>query len=133
MQDNFQTEDFGFDAEAAEPKKEKYEKKYSERRFNNKLVRFAIKAGERVIEQALVIYYTMRDKDTPKKSKAVIMGALGYFIAPLDLIPDLTPAVGFTDDYMALMGAIGMVVLHIKDSHRLAAREKIEKLFGGRV
>jgi uncharacterized membrane protein YkvA (DUF1232 family) len=113
-----------------QPQTEKFEKKYSERKFNNKLVRFAVKAGERLIEQALVMYYTLRDKDTPMKSKAIIMGALGYFIAPLDLIPDITPVVGFTDDYMALVGALGMVVLHIKEDHRLAAREKIDKLFG---
>ncbi len=37
-------------------------------------------------------------KDFPWKSTVMVVGALLYFITPLDVIPDLIPALGFTDD-----------------------------------
>lgn len=33
-----------------------------------------------------------------KKQKTLVMGAIGYIITPLDLIPDIIPIIGFADD-----------------------------------
>jgi uncharacterized membrane protein YkvA (DUF1232 family) len=76
------------------------------------------------------MYYALQDADTPAWAKAVIIGALGYFISPIDLIPDVTPVVGFVDDLGVLVGAAATVALHIKDEHTIRAQEKLKKWFG---
>lgn len=75
-----------------------FSKEYSDEKFWNKVKKYAVKAGKEVVLKALTMYYTMQDKDTPKWAKGVIIGALGYFIFPLDAIPDMTPVVGYADD-----------------------------------
>jgi uncharacterized membrane protein YkvA (DUF1232 family) len=75
---------------------------FTDEAFWNKVKRYAKRAGRRVLEPALVLYFCMRDDDTPAWAKGVILGALGYFIFPMDAIPDATPAVGFADDLGAL-------------------------------
>ena len=82
----------------------KYEGNYSEGAFWEKVKKIASKAGVKTIYYALVLYYTLTDPSTPAKYKAVIMGALGYFILPFDLLPDLLPFAGLADDWAALVG-----------------------------
>ena len=107
-----------------------YGKDYSEETFWEKVAKFAIQAGREVIEKALVLYYCLQDSDTPAWTKAVIVGALGYFIVPLDAIPDLTPMVGFTDDLGALAVALAVVAAHVKPKHGKMAKEKLKVWFG---
>lgn len=64
----------------------------------------------------------------PPKAKAIIIGALGYFILPTDLIPDFLPGVGYGDDMSALAIALGTVTAYIKDEHKAKARERFDKL-----
>ena len=98
-----------------------YAHHYSDEGFQQKLRRFAVKAGRQVVEQALTLYYAMQSPATPKWAKAVIVGALGYFILPLDAIPDLIPGVGFTDDFATLAAAIATVARYVTDEHRRKA------------
>lgn len=107
-----------------------YADQYSEESFQKKLGAFALSAGRQVVEKALVLYYCLRDQDTPKWTKGVILGALGYFIAPLDVIPDITPVFGFVDDLTALTLALPVVALYVKREHRERAREKLARWFG---
>jgi uncharacterized membrane protein YkvA (DUF1232 family) len=97
--------------------------------FWDKLKHFARKAGRRVVKTALTLYYCFRDPDTPARAKAVIASALGYFILPLDAIPDLTP-IGFSDDLGALILAMTIVAAHIKPQHKTHAEEKLRAWFG---
>ena len=48
-------------------------------------------------------------KDTPLKVKAICIGALLYFINPIDLIPDNIPIIGYLDDFVVLSVAINVV------------------------
>ncbi len=107
-----------------------FEASYSEDGFWAKVGKFAVKAGEEVIRKALVLYYCLQDADTPKWAKTHIVFALGYFIFPVDAIPDVVPVVGFSDDLGVLVLAVAMVVAHIKQAHREAAAKQLEKLFG---
>ena len=107
-----------------------YSKEYSDDSFWEKVRKFALKAGREVLEKALILYYCLQDPDTPARAKAVIVGALGYFIWPLDAIPDLTPVVGFVDDLGALALAIMIVAAHVKKDHKLKAEEKLQIWFG---
>ncbi|MEM1391136.1 MAG: YkvA family protein [Pseudomonadota bacterium] len=67
-------------------------------------------------------YYCAMDSQTPRKVKLTLFAALGYFVMPVDAIPDVLAGLGFTDDATVLATALGIVGVHIKDEHRLAAR-----------
>ncbi len=109
---------------------EDYSEHFSEDSFWTKLKQYAAKAGRRVIERALILYFCFRDGDTPAWAKSIILGALGYFVLPLDAITDMTPGVGYGDDYGALLMAMSIVALHIKPEHEHQAGEKLRNWFG---
>ena len=109
-----------------------YSKEYSEESFWNKLGKYALIAGQQVVEKALTLYYCMMDKDTPTWAKGIIAAALGYFIWPADAIPDLTPFVGYADDLGVIVVALGIVAVHIKPAHVEKAKEKLRQWFKGK-
>ncbi len=81
-------------------------------------------------EDALAAYYCAFDRDTPVQVKAALIGALAYFILPMDAIPDMLPVLGFTDDAAVLATALKLVASHIRPEHRDAAREKLNEFVG---
>jgi len=103
---------------------------YSDKSFWKKVKRFGSAAGKEVLSKALLLYYCYSDPATPKWIKGIIIGALGYFIAPLDAIPDAIPVVGFADDLGAMAAAAAFVAAHINKSHSEAAKKKLEQWFG---
>jgi uncharacterized membrane protein YkvA (DUF1232 family) len=105
-----------------------YEGKYSESKFWKKLLKSVRLVGIGVIEKALVLYYSAKDEATPKWAKSVIFGTLGYFIFPVDAIPDIIPVAGYTDDLSVIIAAFGTVALYVKEEHKTRAREKVENL-----
>ncbi len=110
-------------------KTDEYSKRYSESSFWNKVKKYARSAGKEVIEKALILYFCLKDPDTPSWAKSVIIGTLGYFILPADSIPDLTPLIGFSDDLGALAAALGIVGFHIKKEHKELAKAKMNDWF----
>lgn len=103
---------------------------FREKSFWNKVQSQAAHAGKRVIEVALTLYYTWKDPDTPRRPKAIISGALGYFVLPIDLVPDPLPGVGYGDDIVVLLKALAVIAAHIKPIHRERARLWVEERFG---
>jgi uncharacterized membrane protein YkvA (DUF1232 family) len=67
-------------------------------------------------------YYCAIDPDVPFRVRATLMGALFYFVTPIDVIPDFLVGLGFSDDATVLMGAITMVAAHITTRHREKAK-----------
>jgi len=114
-------------------KMQKSEKYYSDNKFWDKLKKFAKKAGSSVVYAVLLLYYTLQKPEVPKKTKAIIIGALGYFILPVDLIPDMVLGVGFTDDLGALGIALFQVAMYIDDDIKNKARIKLADWFGDGV
>lgn len=108
---------------------EKYRRRFSDDGFRAKLARVALRAGAGLVEKALLLYYVMRDQATPLWAKTAITGALGYFILPVDLIPDFIPVAGFTDDLGAIVAVMLLVAAHVRDDHRDRAREKMKDWF----
>ena len=108
----------------------KYQNHYTENDFWLKLGTLAKKAGVKLTYYALTLYYTLTDPDTPTKYKAVIAGALGYMILPLDLVPDFLPFAGLADDWAALIAAVTYVASAITPAIKARAREKTEEWFG---
>lgn len=108
-----------------------YAKSYSEKSLFDKIKVIAKKAGIKIVYAALLLFYAMKRSSTPKWAKRVIMGALGYFIIPVDVIPDFMPALGLTDDLGAIVVAIGTVAMFIDSEVKQKAREKLKDWFGG--
>jgi len=111
--------------------KPEYNKKYSDDSFWTKLGKYAVIAGREVVKKALVLFEALKDKDTPAWAKAVIVSALGFFISPLDAIPDVLPFVGYADDLGALAAAFAAVAIYVKDEHVAAANATLQRWFGG--
>ena len=107
-----------------------YEKSFSQKGFFDKLATSAVQAGRELVEQGVTLYYTWDDSDTPMGAKLTIMGALGYFISPLDFIPDLTPILGYTDDATVIAMALATVASHIKPVHREKAKAAVKEYLG---
>ena len=107
-----------------------YEKDFSSISFWDKVKSQAAKAGKDLIEKGLVLYYTWEDEDTPMFAKATIVAALGYFISPVDAVPDVLPVVGYSDDLAILVGALAAVAGSIKKSHKEAAKKRVADIFG---
>jgi len=79
-------------------------------------------------EDLLTAYYCAFDRATPSHVRLALLGALAYFISPLDILPDLLPIVGLTDDAAVLAGVVRLVWGNIQPEHREAARAKIDQL-----
>jgi len=103
---------------------------YSPPRLWRTLLRAAVVAGRKTLLTALTLFFCLRDADTPKWAKRVIVGALGYFVLPTDLLPDALPMIGFADDFMALTAALATVAAYIKDEHKTRATEQVARIFG---
>ena len=103
---------------------------YSDSSFWAKVRRFAKKAGAKVIYLALQLYYALQSDATPAWAKRVILGALAYFISPVDVIPDVTPIVGFSDDLATMAGALLTIKAHVTPDIKQSARRKLEDWFG---
>ncbi len=81
-------------------------------------------------EDLLAAHYCAFDRRTPLQVKAVLVGAIAYFVLPTDLIPDYIPFVGYTDDAAVLAAAIKLVASHMTPDHREAARRALGRLRG---
>ena len=100
---------------------------FEEESFWDKVWSVAKSAGKEVIGVALTMYYALIDEDTPTWARAVIVGALIYFVNPVDAIPDVIPGVGYSDDLAVLFAALATVAAHIKPEHRKRASEWVER------
>ena len=103
---------------------------YSDEGFWEKVTRFARRAGREVIEKALWLHYAAQDEKTPVWAKTTMYGALAYFILPADMIPDLIPGAGFTDDLGALAAAITTVAVYITPAVKERAAMQVAHWFG---
>jgi len=102
----------------------RYENFYNESAFWQKIKNFGKNSGKMVIEKVLILYFVLMDKKTPLADKSIILGALGYFILPIDAIPDFLALAGYTDDLGVIIAATKKISKNIKKEHRDLAEEK---------
>jgi uncharacterized membrane protein YkvA (DUF1232 family) len=79
----------------------------------------------------LAAYHCATDPKTPARVKLILLGAIAYFVTPLDGVADFLPLVGFTDDAAVLAAAVAAVAGSITPEHRARARATLDKLRGG--
>jgi uncharacterized membrane protein YkvA (DUF1232 family) len=77
------------------------------------------------------VYYSARDPETPVAAKGIMMGALAYFVLPVDAIPDVFAGIGFTDDAAVIAALLATVGAHVKRRHKDKAEAALEKLRDG--
>ena len=107
----------------------KYSNKFTQQDFVEKISRIAKRAGSKLVYAALILYYTLQSDKVSKADKAIIIGALGYMISPLDVIPDAIPIAGLTDDLAVLLYVLKKVWTGIDPEIIAKARERLSKWF----
>ena len=106
-----------------------YANKFSASDFVDKISRIAKRAGAKLVYAALILYYTLQSDKVSKTDKALIIGALGYMISPLDAIPDAIPIVGLTDDLGVLVSVLRKVWVNVEPETKDRAKDKLQKWF----
>lgn len=112
---------------------EKFSKHFTNEEFWTKVKKYAQNVGIEGLRYALYLWYTLDLPSVPAKTKAVIYGALGYFILPVDLIPDVVPVLGYSDDIAALAAAVAVASFHINQDVRDKAEMKLHDWFGDNI
>ncbi len=107
-----------------------YVQYFSDSQLWKKLKKVARKAGRKAVYYVLVLYYVSRDPAVPRSLKLKVLGALGYFILPIDIIPDVLVGLGFTDDIAALAWALFTMRKYITPEIERKARERLREWFG---
>ena len=107
----------------------KYSNKFTQQDFVEKISRIAKRAGSKLVYAALILYYTLQSDKVSKADKAIIIGALGYMISPLDVIPDAIPIAGLTDDLAVLLYVLKKVWSDIDPEIQAKAKKRLSKWF----
>lgn len=107
----------------------KYANKFSANDFIDKVSRIAKRAGAKLVYAAFILYYTLQSDKVSKADKAMIIGALGYMISPLDVMPDAIPIVGLTDDLAVLIFVLRKVWVNVEPEIKEKAKERLSSWF----
>ena len=106
-----------------------YSNKFTASDFIEKISRIAKRAGAKLVYAAFILYYTLQSKKISVKDKAIIIGALGYLISPLDVIPDAIPIAGLGDDLAVLVYVLNKVWGNVSEDVKEKAKAKLNKWF----
>ncbi len=106
-----------------------YSNKFTSSDFIEKISRIAKRAGAKLVYSAFILYYTLQSDKIPVKDKAIIIGALGYLISPLDVIPDAIPIAGLGDDLAVLVYVLNKVWGNVSDEIKEKSKAKLTKWF----
>lgn len=109
---------------------ERYQKHYDEKKLGAKLGKSARKIGAKLVYYVYLLYYVLRSKTISNADKTKIYGALGYFLLPLDILPDFVPLAGYTDDLTAVIWAIHTVWKNITPEIKAQATARTRERFG---
>ena len=106
----------------------KYAGFYNPTALFEKIKKFTKKAGEKTVYLVLILYYATFDKALPVKDRLMVVAALGYFILPLDFLPDALPG-GFVDDAGALFYVVKHIWGNLSDETFRKAKQKLSEWF----
>lgn len=101
-----------------------------EARFGSEFLGRLKRVAKRIpfAEDLLAAWICTRDPATPRRVRLTLLAALGYFVLPIDAIPDIMPFLGFTDDAAVIAAALAAVAGSITTEHREKARQAMADL-----
>ena len=106
-----------------------YANKFTQSGFVEKIASIAKRAGAKLVYAALILYYTLQSDKVSTANKALILGALGYMISPLDVIPDAIPIAGLSDDLAVLLFVLKKVWTDVDPEIQEKAKSRLSKWF----
>lgn len=109
------------------------DKHYSDKKFLGKMKGFGGGLGYKALQAASTLFVALKSPDMSKANKLIVLGALGYFILPLDVVADFLPLVGLTDDAFVILAALAKVYTSITDEMKIEADEWIENTLGSKT
>ena len=131
MAEEKQQAELKFDkSQITEKELQKYEQHYNDSSFLDKVTKYGKLIGINALYKAVQLWFVLQKPVVPASTKAVIMGALGYLIAPLDFLPDLMPVLGYTDDFVAITFALIKVQGYIDEEVERKSKNLLAKIFG---
>ena len=131
MAEEKQQAELKFDkSQITEKELQKYEQHYNDSSFLDKITKYGKLIGINALYKAVQLWFVLQKPVVPASTKAVIMGALGYLIAPLDFLPDLMPVLGYTDDFVAITFALIKVQGYIDEEVERKSKNLLAKIFG---
>ena len=77
-------------------------------------------------QELVAAYYCALDKETPFHARATLLGALAYFVLPIDIVPDFIIGLGFSDDMTVLGATLLRLRQYITDDHRDQAKKALD-------
>ena len=107
---------------------EKHEDYYSEQKFLSKSKSVGKSLGYKALSAATTLYAALKSNKMPKRDKLIILGALGYFIFPIDIIADFLPLVGLSDDAFIMIASLAKVYTSITDEMKDEGEEIAKKI-----
>ena len=107
-----------------------YEKYFSENELLQKIGKLGKSIGATVLYPVFLLFNLLKSGDINLKEKAMIIGTLGYFILPVDLLPDAIVGVGYADDAAALTAAVTALASCITEDIQNESKEQLCKIFG---
>ena len=113
----------------SEKKIKQYSKHFDKDSLFKKIIAYSEKAGTQILLYALILFYLISEKEIPLRIKLILMAALGYFILPADLISDLLPVLGFSDDLAFITYALTQGTDYITPEIQQKAKEKLDNIF----
>lgn len=105
------------------------EKSFSEPKLWQKLNKVARKVGMKVVYPVVLLYYLFKSNEVPLKAKSLIVGALSYFILPIDALPDFLPLLGYTDDLSIIAATVKNLIKYVSPEILTLTQNKIGDWF----
>ena len=102
-------------------------KLFSEPKLWQKLNKVALRVGMKVVYPVVLLYYLFKSSEVPLRAKSLIVGALTYFIMPLDGLPDFLPFLGYTDDLSLLIATLSRMKKYVSPEILELTGAKIEQ------
>jgi len=108
---------------------EKFKSHYDPGKLFVKLEKMAKTLGAKTVYAILILYYSLMGNNVSMKEKAMIIAALGYFILPSDLIPDIMAVIGFSDDFAVIWYIFKRIRKNVTSEVKQKARDRIAQWF----
>lgn len=105
---------------------------YSDEKFIAKIKQTGLDLGFKALHAAVTLFTALKSPNMPNKQKLIIVGALGYFILPIDIVADFLPVIGLADDAIIIIKAVMSVYQHVDEQMEQQAHDILKSWFGDR-